>query len=119
MFFVVAPLSFILLFLGMYYLFRSRITFDNILFLFLISNILGIISSSLYILKLKIMLALYLLGLSFGFFQMFRTFIFARTGWEDLTGIIYLISFAAVGLFLGSVIQLFQHIFEAISEKKE
>ena len=113
------PISFILLFLRMQFLFGSRLVLNNILALVILSNIFGIVSSTLYMLGLKIMCYFFLIGLLAGFFEMFRTFLFVRSGWEDLTGIILLLTWAAIGLSMGGVIQFIQHIFKAISVHKK
>ena len=118
-FFTVTPISFILLFLGMYYLFGSRLVLSNILILVVLSNIFGIISSTLYMLSFKTMCSFFLIGLLVGFFEMFRTFLFVKSGWEDLTGIILLLTWAAIGLSVGGIIQFIQHIFNAISVNKK
>ena len=70
-------------------------------------------------LSFKTMCSFFLIGLLVGFFEMFRTFLFVKSGWEDLTGIILLLTWAAIGLSVGGIIQFIQHIFNAISVNKK
>nr|WP_319488244.1 hypothetical protein [uncultured Caproiciproducens sp.] len=105
-FFLVAILSFALLFTGVKYLLGNPITLQNIFAYSILSLIFGAVSSTLYLLELKIMCAVFALGLIIGYFDMFLTFLNGRSGWEDLVGLLSLFTWMTIGLFLGTVLQL-------------
>lgn len=112
---LVSIISFLLFLLGTKYLLGIQITVQNTIAYIIVSFIYGTVSSSLYLLKLKIVCVTFLTGLLVGFFQMFRMFFNDIGGWGDLAGLMSLFTWMAVGLCVGVVSQLGWYVYKKIS----
>lgn len=113
-FFTVAILSFTLLYLGIKYLLGNPVTLQNIAAYVILSLIFGAVSSALYLLQLKIMCSVFALGIFVGYLVMFRTFLGSRSGWEDLTGLLSLFTWMAIGLCAGTALQFLSYFYHKI-----
>lgn len=113
-FFTVAILSFTLLYLGIKYLLGNPVNLQNIAAYVILSLIFGAVSSVLYLLQLKIMCFVFVLGLFVGYLDMFRTFLGSRSGWEDLAGLLSLFTWMAIGLCAGTVLQFLSYCYHKI-----
>lgn len=65
----------------------------------------GMFTGALAFLGLKIGVIVFLIGLTIGFIEMFRSFLFGSSGFEDLAGLLSLFIFTAFGLVLGVIIE--------------
>ncbi|MGX8699847.1 hypothetical protein [Caproiciproducens sp.] len=113
-FFTVAILSFTLLCLGIKYLLGNPVTPQNIAVYAVLSLVFGAVASALYLLQLKIMCSVFVLGLFAGYLDMFRTFLGSRSGWEDLAGLLSLFTWMAIGLCAGTVLQFLSYFYHKI-----
>ncbi|MDF1495719.1 hypothetical protein [Caproiciproducens sp. CPB-2] len=113
-FFTVAILSFTLLYLGIKYLLGNPVTLQNIAAYVILSLIFGAVSSALYLMQLKIMCSVFALGIFVGYLVMFRTFLGSRSGWEDLTGLLSLFTWMAIGLCAGTALQFLSYFYHKI-----
>lgn len=119
-FFSVSILSFVFLFLGVKYLLGNPVTAQNIAAYMILSLVFGAITSTLYLMQLKIMCSVFAVGLTIGYFDMFRAFLGGRSGWEDLSGLLSLFTWMAVGLCTGTVLQAISYFYHKFqSGKKE
>lgn len=104
-------LSFIALFSGVRFVLNRGIQPYNIIAYLILSLILGAISSALYLFKLKIINAFYLLGVFIGFLEMYRAFLSNLSGWEDLAGFMSLFLWMGVGLTVGALGQIGRYFY--------
>lgn len=65
----------------------------------------GLVTALLVFFRLKIAAAVFLGGLLFGYFEMFRAFFNKMGGWGDLAGILSIFLWPIVGLALGLILQ--------------
>ncbi|SET19757.1 hypothetical protein [Anaerobranca gottschalkii] len=103
---VVALLSFVLLFTAVKFVLQREITLQNLIAYLVFSIIVGFIIFLLNRFHLKIALVTTILGLTFGFIEMFRSFIKGMGGWGDLIGILALFMWTIASIVLGLVLQL-------------
>lgn len=118
-FFSVSVLSFVLLFFGVKYLLGNPVTAQNIAAYMILSLVFGAISSTLYLMQLKIMSSVFALGLMIGYFDMFRAFLGGRSGWEDLVGLLSLFTWMAIGLCAGTVLQAIWYFYHKFQSRKK
>lgn len=104
---VIALISFVLILIGMLNLNSGVLPTQNILAYIIFSLILGVVAAVLQHLKLDYALLFFIGGIGIGFFQMFRSFADKSSGWGDLAGIAYLMTYIVFGLLAG----IFAHIY--------
>ncbi len=112
---IVMLLSFGLLFAGVRLLLGNPVTAQNIIAYLLVSFTFGIISGALFLFKRKYAFLFFIAGLIVGFFEMIRIFLGNLDGWGDLTGLISLFTWAAIGLASGAAAELCRAIYLRMS----
>lgn len=105
-FILVTILSFMLIFIGVKFILGNPLTSQNILAFLGFSLILGLVSTVLYFIKLKVAYVVFNIGILVGYFQMYRLFLQDMNGWGDLTGLISLFFWTIIGLGSGLLVQL-------------
>ena len=104
-------ISFLLLFVGIKFVLNSTVLARNIIAYLIVALVFGAISSSLYLLRFKIVNILFLFGLAVGFFEMYRAFWSNLSGWEDLAGFLSLFLWMGIGLSVGVLAQLARYVY--------
>jgi hypothetical protein len=112
---VVSVASFVLFLSGITLLLGNPIVPQNFTAILIVSFLFGMLASTLYLLKRKIVFFLFLVGLTVGFFEMSRLFLINTDGWGDLTGTASLFTWAAIGLASGGVAELCRFLYKKIS----
>lgn len=97
----IALIVFVLMLIGMLSLNSGDVSAQNIISYIIFSLILGAVAAVLQRLSLDYVLLFFIGGIGIGFFQMFRSFGDKSSGWGDLAGIAYLISYIGIGLLAG------------------
>jgi hypothetical protein len=110
--FIVATLSFVLLFVGIKFILGNEIVTKNIIAFAGFSILVGVIISLLMLYKLKILYTSFIIGLVVGFALMYRTFLQEASDWRDLIGLLSLFAFAILSLGIGISAQLGYHLFK-------
>ena len=110
--FIVAFLSFVLLFVGIKFILGNKIVTKNIIAFAVFSILAGIIVSLLMIYKLKILYTSFIIGLVVGFALMYRTFLQEASDWRDLIGLLSMFVFTVLSLGIGMLVQLGYHLFK-------
>lgn len=110
--FMVAILSFILLFVGIKFILGNEIITKNIIAFAGFSILAGIIVSLLMLYRLKILYTSFIIGLVVGFALMYRTFLQEASDWMDLIGLLSLFVFTVLSLGIGMLVQLGYHLFK-------
>ena len=116
---MVSILSFLFFLLGIKFILESQITIQNVIAYIIVSLIFGAVSSSLYLLKLKIACIALIAGLIVGFCEMYRMFFNDLNGWGDLVGLMSLFTWMVIGLCSGVIGQFGYFIYKKISLHKE
>lgn len=114
----VGVVSFGLLFIAVKFVLENEITGQNLVAYFGFSIIAALIVFLLNYFNLKIALVTTLLGLAFGFIEMFRSFIAGMAGWGDLIGILALFMWSIAGIVLGLVLQSGYYFYNKNKSKK-
>ena len=105
-------LSFLLLFIGVRLVLGNVVGARNIAAFFCFSLFIGVVASCLTFFRLKLALVFYLAGLAVGFILMYRGFLDRASGWGDLAGIASLMTWIAVGLSAGLIIQALYYLYK-------
>lgn len=103
---VIAIVSFTALYTGVRFVLNNAVKPRNFIAYLILSLILGAVSSVLYLFKLKIVNACFLLGVLIGYLEMYRAFLSNLSGWEDLAGFMSLFLWIGIGLSSGALAQL-------------
>lgn len=114
----VTAVSFSLFFFEVGYVLGSSITLQNMIAYLVLSLVFGVVSSTLYLLNLRIVLWVFLAGLAVGFFEMALVFLGSASGWEDLVGLITLFTWMTIGLCAGAAVQLIRYLFKVRSQRR-
>jgi len=104
--------TFVLLFAGMKMFAVTAIAMQNIVAYVIFSLIVGAVAALLVYFRLTIAFLCYVAGLVLGFMLMFRAFIFDKSGWGDLIGIVSLMMWLLIGLGAGFLLQLVRHLYK-------
>lgn len=115
---IIALISFAFILIGMKILNSGAVTAQNIVAYVVFSLILGIIAILLQYLKLDFVLLFFIGGIGIGFFKMFTSFGDKTSGWGDLAGIAYLITYIALGLLVGIIVQTYIWLVNKIKRNK-
>ncbi len=110
--FIVAFLSFILLFVGIKFILGNEIVTKNIIAFASFSILAGIITLLLMLFEFKIVYTSFIIGLVVGFLLMYRAFLQDIPGWKDLIGLISMFAFTIISLVIGTLTQLGYHLFK-------
>lgn len=110
--FIVAFLSFILLFVGIKFILGNDIVTKNIIAFASFSILAGITTSLLRSFEFKIIYTSFIIGLTVGFLLMYRAFLQDIPGWKDLIGLISMFAFTIISLVIGTLAQLGYHLFK-------
>lgn len=113
---VIAAISFILVLMGMLNINSGAVSTENILAYILFSLVLGVIAAVLQHTKLDFALLFFIGGIGIGFFQMYRSFADKSSGWGDLAGIAYLITYIVFGLLTGFIAHAYLWIVNKIKK---
>ena len=111
-------LSFVLLFVADKWILGDSLSFQNILAFSILSMIFGELSGLLIGANSKAAFTLYLVGLLIGFMDMYRLFWSGMGGWGNLMWLITLLSWTALGLGCGFMIQFCLYVYNRISHKR-
>lgn len=115
---VIALISFALILIGMLMLNPGAVKAQNIFAYMLFSLILGVVAAVLQRLMLDIPLLFFIGGIGIGFFQMFISFEDKSSGWGDLAGIAYLITYIVLGFLAGIIAQSYIWLVNKIKKNK-
>lgn len=115
----IALISFVLILIGMLIINPGVVKAQNIFAYLVFSLILGAIAGVLQRLMLDIALLFFIGGIGIGFFQMFISFGDKTSGWGDLAGIAYLVTYIAFGLFAGIIAQTYIWLVNKIKKNKK
>lgn len=107
-----AFISFILILVGIKFVLGNEINTSNIVAFISFSVLVGILTSLLVLFKLRIAYTSFMVGLAFGFFEMYRAFLNGMSGWGDLVGLISMFMWTIVGLGVGIIAQLGYYLFK-------
>jgi FtsH-binding integral membrane protein len=107
--------SFVLLWVGVSLILRNTVNERNLVAYAAFSILAGVVGAVLIYTQAKIAAALFYVGLIFGYFEMYRTFINGLDGWGDLIGILSLFIWSGIGLGVGLLLQAGARVF---SKKK-
>ncbi|NLG93554.1 MAG: hypothetical protein GX485_08420 [Clostridiales bacterium] len=117
--FTVTAVCFVLFYFEVGYLLNNPVTIQNMIAYLVLSLTFGAVTSTLYLLNLRIMLWIFLAGLGTGFFEMALTFLNSASGWEDLVGLITLFTWMTIGLCAGAAVQFLRFLLKIRSRRKE
>jgi len=82
-------------------------------------TVVGLVTAALVFFRLKIAGSVFVVGLLFGFFEMFRAFFSNMNGWGDLAGILSVMLWPAVGLISGLILQAGYHFYTKLRTGKK
>ncbi|PJK17710.1 hypothetical protein CQS04_02200 [Chryseomicrobium excrementi] len=102
---LVMSITLFLLLLGVGVLLDQPLTTSNVVTIIAYGLAAGLFAGALAFLNLKIGVIIFLIGLAIGFFEMFRSFLFASGEFGDLAGLLSLFIFTAFGLVLAVVVE--------------
>lgn len=112
---VVSIASFVLFLVGIGLLLRNPIVPQNFTATLIVSFLFGMVAAGLSLLKRKIALYLFLVGLAIGFFEMIRLFFIDAGGWGDLAGLASLFTWVVIGLAGAGIVELCIFLYRKIS----
>lgn len=115
---VIALISFVLILIGMLILNPGAVNAQNIVGYLVFSLILGVIAAVLQRLMFDVALLFFIGGIGIGFFQMFISFRDKSSGWGDLAGIAYLITYIVLGFLAGIIAQTYIWLVNKIKKNK-
>lgn len=110
--FIVAFISFALLFVGIKFILGNEIATKNMIASAGFSVLAGITASLLMSYGFKIAYTCFIVGLTVGFILMYRVFLQSESGWKDLIGLVSMFAFTLVSLIIGALAQLGYHLFK-------
>lgn len=102
---IVMTITIFLLLIGIGVVLDQPLTTSNAITIAAYGLAAGMFTGALAFLGLKIGVIVFLIGLTIGFIEMFRSFLFGSSGFEDLAGLLSLFIFTAFGLVLGVIIE--------------
>ena len=113
---IVETLSLILLIIGFALILGYKMNITNIITYMVFSTLAGGIAAALVFFRLKVWFFIYIIGLAVGFFEMYRSFFDAMSGWGDLVGVISLLIWPAMGLGVGLLVQLAIYLYRRLKK---
>lgn len=112
-------LSFILLIIGVGILLGVSLHLQNLAVYFVFSVLAGFIYLILSGYELTIVLFLFMTGLLVGFIEMYRAFWQGLEGWGEIVGILALLIWPTLGIFIGGIIQIIVFLYKKYQKKKK
>lgn len=114
----IALITFVLILAGMLNVNFGAVSAQNIMGYIIFSLVLGMIAAVLQRFALDFVLLFFIGGIGIGFFQMFRSFGDKSSGWGDLAGIAFLITYIIIGLLAGIFAQVYIWFVNKIKKNK-
>ncbi|MDF2820448.1 MAG: hypothetical protein K0R15_889 [Clostridiales bacterium] len=116
--FLVAVITFVLLLVGIKYVLNNNLTNENIIAFLVLAIIFGVLSSGLYYYKMWVAFTIFIIGITIGYFEMYRMFINGMGGWGDLTGLMSLFVWATAGFVTGLIIEFLVYLYIKYKDKR-
>jgi hypothetical protein len=105
-------ISFIILFASVKLVLGNDVNLKNIMFYGGFSLLVGATSAIMVFWRFKIAFWCFTVGVVFGFFQMYRSFLNGMSGWGDLVGVLSLLTLIIIGLGTGIIAQFGYYLYK-------